>query len=75
MMMMPPGVPYKALENFSKALYGTPGGTYSARAFRPVMLPENENNASKSRYVKGVPFFNKKYIKGVPFLAKWYIKG
>ena len=28
---------YKALENFSKALYGTAGGTYSARVFRPVM--------------------------------------
>ena len=25
-------------ENFSKALYGTTGGTYSARVFRPVML-------------------------------------
>ena len=31
-------VPYKALEKFSKALYGTTGGTYSARVFRPVML-------------------------------------
>ena len=30
-------VPYKALENFSKALYGETGGTYSARVFRPVM--------------------------------------
>ena len=30
-------VPYKALEKFSKALYGTTGGTYSARIFRPVM--------------------------------------
>ena len=30
-------VPYKALENFSKALYVTTGGTYSARVFRPVM--------------------------------------
>ena len=29
--------PYKALEKFSKALYGTKGGTYSARIFRPVM--------------------------------------
>ena len=27
----------KALEKFSKALYGTTGGTYSARVFRPVM--------------------------------------
>ena len=31
-------VPYKALEKFSKALYGTTGSTYSARVFRPVML-------------------------------------
>ena len=30
-------VPYKALENFSKALYGETEGTYSARVFRPVM--------------------------------------
>ena len=29
--------PYKALENFSKALYGTTGGTYSACIIRPVM--------------------------------------
>ena len=29
--------PYKALEKFSKDLYGTTGGTYSARDFRPVM--------------------------------------
>ena len=28
----------KALENFSKALYGKTGGTYSARVFRPVMI-------------------------------------
>ena len=32
-----PVVPYKALENFSKALYGTTGGTYSACIIRPVM--------------------------------------
>ena len=30
-------VPYKALEKFSKAFYGTTGGTYSARVLRPVM--------------------------------------
>ena len=30
--------PYKALEKFSKALYGTKGGTYSAHIFRPVMI-------------------------------------
>ena len=29
--------PYKPLEKFSKALYGTKGGTYSARIFRPLM--------------------------------------
>ena len=29
--------PYKALEKFSKALYGTMGGTYSARVLRPLM--------------------------------------
>ena len=34
---VPPVVPYKALGNFSKALYGTTGGTCSARFFRPVM--------------------------------------
>ena len=35
---VPPVVPYKALEKFSKALYGTTGGTYSPRVFRPVMI-------------------------------------
>ena len=30
-------LPYKALEKFPKALYGTTGGTCSARFFRPVM--------------------------------------
>ena len=34
---VPPVTPYKALENFSKALYGTTRGTCSARFFRPVM--------------------------------------
>ena len=29
---------YKALEKFSKALYGATGGTYGARVFRPVMV-------------------------------------
>ena len=38
------------------------------------VLHKNENKTSKSRYVKGVPLFNKRYIKGVPFLPKWYIK-
>lgn len=36
-LQVPPVVPCKALENFSKALYGTSIGTYSARVFRPVM--------------------------------------
>ena len=31
-------VPYKALEKFSEALYGTTGSTYSAQVFRPVMV-------------------------------------
>ena len=37
-LALPPVVPYKPLEKFSKALYGTKGGTYSARIFRPVMM-------------------------------------
>ena len=36
-LQVPPFVPYKALGNFSKALYGTTGGTSSARFFRPIM--------------------------------------
>ena len=36
--------PYKALEKFSKALYGTKGGTYSARIFRPVMEVNGKEN-------------------------------
>ena len=37
-LQVPPVVPYKALENFSKALYGTTRGTCTARFFRPVMV-------------------------------------
>ena len=33
----PPVVPYRAFGKFSKALYGTKGGTYRAHVFRPVM--------------------------------------
>ena len=36
-LQVPPVVPYKALEEFSKALYGATGGNGSARFFRPVM--------------------------------------
>ena len=38
-LQVPSVVPYKALEKFSKALYGTTESTYTARArdFRPVM--------------------------------------
>ena len=36
-LQVPPVVPYKALEKFSKALYGATGGTCSAQFFRPVM--------------------------------------
>ena len=38
-LYVPSVVPYNALENFSKALYGATGGTYSAHVFRPVMTP------------------------------------
>ena len=37
-LQVPLVVPYKALEKFFKALYGTTGGTCSARLFRPVMI-------------------------------------
>ena len=40
-LQVPPVVPYKALENFSKALYGTTGGTFSARFFRPLITRRN----------------------------------
>ena len=36
-LQVPSVVPYKALGNFSKALYGKTGGTCSARFVRPVM--------------------------------------
>ena len=36
-LQVPPVVPYKALGNFPKALYGTTGGTCSALLSRPVM--------------------------------------
>ena len=35
-LLVPLVVPYKALENSSKALYGTTGGICSVRFFRPV---------------------------------------
>ena len=34
-LQVPPVVPYKALEKFPKALYGTTGATCSARFFPP----------------------------------------
>ena len=37
-LQVPYVVPYKTLENFSKALYGTTRGTCSARFFRPAMI-------------------------------------
>ena len=43
-------VSYKALENFSKALYGTTEGTYSAHIFRPVMEREREKNNMDMTY-------------------------
>ena len=36
-LQVPPVVPYKALEKFPMALYGTTVGTCSARFFRPAM--------------------------------------
>ena len=40
-------VPYKALEKFSKALYGTTGSTYSAQGFRPLMKLTAKSKVSK----------------------------
>ena len=37
-LQVPPVFPYKALENFSKALYETTGGTCSAPFFRRVII-------------------------------------
>ena len=37
-LQVPPVFPYKALENFSKALYETTGGTCSAGFFRRVIM-------------------------------------
>ena len=37
-LQVPFVVPYKALEKFPKALYGTTGGTCSARFFRLFMV-------------------------------------
>ena len=36
-LQIPPVVPYKALEKFPNALYGTIEGTCSAQFFRPVI--------------------------------------
>ena len=40
-LQVPTVVPYKALGQFPKALYGTTGGTCSARIFRSVMRGYN----------------------------------
>ena len=37
-LQVPPVFPYKALEKFPKALYGTTEGTCSSPFFRPVMI-------------------------------------
>ena len=37
-LQVPSVVPYKALGNFPKALYGTRRGTCSAQFFRPISL-------------------------------------
>ena len=42
-------VPYKALEKFSKALYGTTGSTYSVRVLRPVMLELKSRTRTRTR--------------------------
>ena len=39
-LQVPPVVPYKALENFFKALYGTTRGTCTAQFFHPVIKKE-----------------------------------
>ena len=36
-LQVPPVVPYKVLEKFSKALYGTTGGTCSTQFSHPIM--------------------------------------
>ena len=50
-------VPYKTLEKFSKALYGTTGSTYSARVFRPVMKAFSQELNSFSTYVSTFVIF------------------
>ena len=62
-LQVPPVVPYKALEKFSKALYGTTGGTYSGRVFRPVML-----RARRYRFCSEGYFFV--FIIEVPLLRR-----
>lgn len=44
---VPPVVPYKVLEKFSKALYGTTGDTYNALIFHPVMKTWREMAETK----------------------------
>ena len=51
-LQVPLVLPYKALEKFPKALYGTTGGTCSARFFRPVMSQhKRQRKKSLSRFV------------------------
>ena len=49
-LQVPYLVPYKALGNFSKALYGTTRGTCSARFFRPVMVARVIKNTRRKPF-------------------------
>ena len=59
-----PVVPYKALEKFSKGLYGTTGGTYSAGLFHPVMQRKKKKN-----FKFGMRIINGKYLFKFPLKA------
>ena len=60
-LQVPLLVSYKALGNFSKALYGATGGTYSARVFRPVI--RSIMNINCKTYSSGTTVNEKKKIK------------
>lgn len=70
--------PYKALEKFSKALYGTTGGTYSACVFRPVMNALSWILVTLSLMVK-LPWVLEIFLESWPSaklqltFTKWYL--
>ena len=54
-LQVPLVAPYKALEKFPKALYGTTGGTCSAQFFHPVMWCDIQKIELNESFLLSIP--------------------